>query len=127
MSLHLIPAETKQSIDTFLAQDPVESPAFGACTHKEKRCLRKDQRVDRVVDRAVEEEMKDAGEKKDWCREELHKHEMATTAKYEDKEDAETTIVNHEANGARLKEETAAAQADIKQTQVDIKQASENR
>ena len=26
-SLHLIPAETKQTIDTFLAQDPVEEPS----------------------------------------------------------------------------------------------------
>jgi len=75
----------------------------------------------------LKKEMKEEVEKKDWCRDELHKNEMATTAKYEDKEDAETTIANHEANVARLKDEIAAAQAEIKQTQIDIKQASENR
>jgi len=75
----------------------------------------------------LKKEMKEEVEKKDWCRDELHKNEMATTAKYEDKEDAETIIANHEANVARLKDEIAAAQAEIKQTEIDIKQASENR
>jgi len=75
----------------------------------------------------LKKEMKEEVEKKDWCRDELHKNEVATTAKYEDKEDAETIIANHEATVARLKEEISAAKDEITQTQIDIKQASENR
>jgi len=82
--------------------------------------------IDLMIEQ-LKKEMKEEVEKKDWCRDELHKNEMAMTAKYEDKEDAETTIANHEATVARLKDEIAAAQAEIKQTQIDIKQASENR
>jgi len=82
--------------------------------------------IDLMIEQ-LKKEMKEEVEKKDWCRDELHKNEMAMTAKYEDKEDAETTIANHAATVARLKDEIAAAQAEIKQTQIDIKQASENR
>merc|ERR1719162_2613836 len=75
----------------------------------------------------LKKEMKEEVEKKDWCRDELHKSDMDMTAKYEEKEDAEATIGSLEALTSRLNEEVAAAEAAIKQTQIDIKQASENR
>merc|ERR1719162_77733 len=75
----------------------------------------------------LKKEMKEEVEKKDWCRDELHKSDMDMTAKYEEKEDAEATIASLEALISTLNDEIAAAEAAIKQTQIDIKQASENR
>jgi len=75
----------------------------------------------------LKKEMKEEVEKKDWCRDELHKSDMDMTAKYEEKDDAEATIGSLEALISTLNEEIAAAEAAIKQTQIDIKQASENR
>jgi len=82
--------------------------------------------IDLMIEQ-LKKEMKDEVEKKDWCRDELHKNEMALTAKYEDKEDVEAKIASHEALISKLKEEIGNAEAEIKQTNIEIKQASENR
>merc|ERR1719375_2701818 len=75
----------------------------------------------------LKQEQKDEVEKKDYCRDELHKSDMETTAKYEVKDDLEAKVASLSTLKERVTEEIKAANAEIAETKVEIKRASENR
>merc|ERR1719387_1610980 len=75
----------------------------------------------------LKKEQKDEVEKKDWCRDELHKSDMELEAKYEKKEDIEIIINNHDALVLKLKTEISAATEQIAATKVSTQAANENR
>merc|ERR1719313_1389233 len=75
----------------------------------------------------LKQEQKDEVVKKDWSRDELHKNDMETTAKYEVKDDLEAKVNNFATLKARLTEEIKAANAEIAETKVELKRAAENR
>jgi len=80
-----------------------------------------------VMVKQLKKEQKDEVEKKDWCRDELHANDMATTAKYEEKEDLEAKVASLSSAKERLTAEIKASQDEIAETEVEIKRASENR
>merc|ERR1719324_1758476 len=75
----------------------------------------------------LKQEQKDEVEKKDYCRDELHKNDMETTAKYEVKDDLEAKVANLATLKERVTAEIKAANAEIADTQVELKRAAENR
>jgi len=82
--------------------------------------------IDMMVGQLKKEQIDEVA-KKDWCRDELHKNDMETTAQYETKEDLEAKVANLETLKGRLTEEIKAAKDEIAETQVEIQRASENR
>jgi len=66
-------------------------------------------------------------EKRDWCKQELHENEMQTSAKYEEKDDVQTTIDNLSNLVQNGKAEIANANEEIKMAKIEMKRASENR
>jgi len=66
-------------------------------------------------------------EKRDWCKGELHQNEMQTSAKYEEKDDVQTTIDNLSNLVQNGKAEIAAAKEEINTAKIEMKRASENR
>merc|ERR1719313_646605 len=75
----------------------------------------------------LKQQQKDEVVKKDWCRDEQHKNEMESMATGETKEDLEAKVASMDSLKAKLADEIAAAKAEIAETQVEIKAASENR
>merc|ERR1719217_989530 len=75
----------------------------------------------------LKQEQKDEVEKKDYCRDELHKTEMETEAKYEVKDDLEAKVASLSTLKERVTGEIKAANAEIAETKVEMKRASENR
>merc|ERR1719375_1631011 len=75
----------------------------------------------------LKQEQKDEVVKKDWCRDELHKNDMETTAKYEVKDDLEAKVNNLSTLKERVTAEIKAANDEIAETQVELKRAAENR
>jgi len=72
-------------------------------------------------------EQKDEVEKKDWCRDELHKNDMETTEQYDVKADLEAKVKKLSTLKETLTEEIKANKDEISETQVEIQRANENR
>jgi len=64
---------------------------------------------------------------KAYCRKELDENEKATYAKQQEKKDLESSIDNLQALETRLAKEISEHKAQIAQTEVEIKKASQNR
>merc|ERR1719375_656039 len=75
----------------------------------------------------LKQEQKDEVEKKDYCRDELHKTDMETEAKYEVKDDLEAKVASLSTLKERVTGEIKAANAEIDETKVELKRAAENR
>merc|ERR1719375_1229354 len=75
----------------------------------------------------LKQEQKDEVEKKDYCRDELHKTDMETEATYEVKDDLEAKVASLSTLKERVTAEIKAANDEIADTQVELKRAAENR
>lgn len=84
------------------------------------------QAIDEMIT-AMKQQQEDEVKKNDWCEAEIHSNEVATTKTDDRREDLEAKIGELESSSKALEEGITDAKAQIKQAEVNLQRASQDR